>query len=183
MELGICNALKYDVRVVTPTHFLERFIKAGCVSECSASADGEHNTVEFCFHGVHRYDKFLLMSQYLLDLALLESKLMREPSSKVAAAAIYLAKVTLGISMGCGACSRSNSGRGSNCWNATLQYYTGYSLSELKDIIKVLHKRQREAAEPSWSNAARKLFNKFKVDRYLRVALNTTLAEEDLGLD
>mmetsp|Transcript_17994 Transcript_17994/g.32027 ORF Transcript_17994/g.32027 Transcript_17994/m.32027 type:complete len:243 (-) Transcript_17994:283-1011(-) len=67
--------------------------------------------------------KLSYLANYLTELSLLDYRMLHFLPSKVAASALFLARVTLGKS----------------AWSPTLQHCTGYNASELEDCVKDLH--------------------------------------------
>jgi len=143
MERCICAALSYDLQCVTTYHFMHRFMRA------SIGNGQPFKTLEY-------------LISYLLELALLQYELVSERCSLIAASAVYLARVTLGLGY----------------WTKTLEYYTGYTLRDMKKIVKCLHK----AANSAEDNACQSIFVKYKHSKYGRVALRTVPREVDLKL-
>jgi hypothetical protein len=86
--------------------------------------------------------------------------------SRLAAAAVYLARVTLGV---------HNSGV---VWTKTLEHYTGYTAEELKSTVLLMHDLQGRAEE---SDAMRGIWCKYEQANRRRVALKTVVRREDLG--
>ncbi|KAJ5072933.1 cyclin-a1-1 [Anaeramoeba ignava] len=71
-ETKVCNALKFDFTVVTPKHFLRRFIRAG---------DSDVMT--------------MLISNYLCELQLLEYSFLKYKPSIISASAVALSRAIL----------------------------------------------------------------------------------------
>lgn len=194
MERRVCNALNFTFfEIPTPHQFLFEFMRAslaGFVPEqqdhrwsaknnaCSptcvipAAATG----VQFATHSVFRD-----MSHYLLELGRLPYGPTGRNPSLLAAAAVYLARVTLGIPRALKDIAESGSARSvstySSClasssdsdsdssldpflyyWTPTLKYYTGYTQSDLRNTVTEIHEYHM-AAE---SSALKAVFNKFK---------------------
>ena len=101
MEAKICNALKFNFNYVTPYQFVHRFLRASHVSSrCSTSASllpGDE--LGMIHNGANNEINVLLkkLVLYLLDLAVLEYELVKNKPSLTTAAAVYLARATLGI--------------------------------------------------------------------------------------
>jgi hypothetical protein len=100
MELDILASLDFDILTVYPCVLLERY-------NFIANNDKRGN----------------LYSQYILELSLLEYKMLEYPSSMKAASALLLARKILGTTQ---------------AWNGLLQYTSGYSEQELKNCTKDL---------------------------------------------
>lgn len=152
MELTVCTALEFRLSQVTPYHFISEFLRAGCgcgdITCCALDNALMRNMV-----------------LYLLELSLLPSELAYTSASLKAAAAVYVARVTLGIRSGGG------------LWNKTLQHYTGYTLADLEETALTIH-RYHYAAEDSQLTSC---FSKFSKEKYNHVALKTVPLESDLG--
>jgi hypothetical protein len=73
MECTVLVALNFEIAAPTPVHFLDRLLRAG-------GADRVHRC----------------LTQYLLELGLLELRLMRHPPSLLVAAAVLLSNELLG---------------------------------------------------------------------------------------
>jgi len=146
------------------------------------------------------------MVHYLLELGRLPYGPACRNPSLLAAAAVYLARVTLGIPRtleattkattiekssssssvaGATACGDGDDSDGNNNskssnyynWTPTLQHYTGYKMAELRETVLEIH-GYLMAAETSGLKAT---FNKYKSKKYHRVALKTVLRAEELG--
>lgn len=105
MEKVVLLALEFNLTVPNALHFLRRYSKA-------ARSDSEVHT----------------LSKYLCEIAMLEYDILPHLPSRIAAAAVYLA-------------------RGS-AWNKTLEKYTQLYESDLVGVahqLKVLHQSQRKA--------------------------------------
>ncbi len=212
MEAKVCNALKFNFNYVTPYRFVHRFLRASFVSaHCSTSAsvipvDSMNDAVMRCYgvmqNGMNSETNVLLkmLVFYLLDLAVLEYKLVLRKPSLVTAAAIYLARATIGIRETTASslitfsplfgitpdnCDNSNGSIHSihnkstknSYWSKTLEYYTGYEMKDLEDSARVLHRLQQSAENCHLAG----IFNKHKGAKYMRVAMKTVLNEDDLG--
>lgn len=197
MEKRICNALNFSFyEVPTPHQFLFEFMRAslaGHVTEekeqkwsIPAAATGVGLSIDSVFRD---------MAHYLLELGRLPYAPTGRNPSLLAAAAVYLARVTLGIARalkdGASAASHSSylassmsdSDSDSSLdplwyyWTPTLKHYTGYTQSDLRETVLQIHEYQ-SAAE---SSALKAVFNKYKSKKYHRVALKTVALIEDLG--
>lgn len=75
----------------------------------------------------------LTLARYILEYSLMDYMTISLSDSKMAAAALFLAL------------QMKDLGR----WTKTLEYYTGYKVSDFTDVIKILneglHKKQKEA--------------------------------------
>lgn len=202
MEAKICNALKFNFNYVTPYQFVHRFLRASHVSSrCSTSASllpGDE--LGMIHNGANNEINVLLkkLVLYLLDLAVLEYELVKNKPSLTTAAAVYLARATLGIRESSTFASapssplfevptnttdnsndtfnsiHDSSRKSKGYWSKTLEYYTGYDVKDLEESVHLLHRLQ-ENAEDGW------VFNKHKGNKCKRVATKTVLREDELG--
>lgn len=117
-ETRICGALEFRFHKTTPLSYIDRFIHA------SAVGNG-------CLWPSTPNKIFSSLVLYLIDVSLLSKDLVSTHSSLVAAAAVYLARCTLGIT-----CPKGI------FWNDTLAYYTSYGVSDLRKPVTTLHKEQ-----------------------------------------
>lgn len=160
MERRICNALNFSVIHQTPYPYVYEFIRAS--RECpkpTCHADSS--------------PLFSNMVMYLLELGRLPYSPVTKKPSLLAASAVYVARVTLGIR------SKDLSLDPQGRWTRTLQYYTGYTRDELRDTVLALH-GYHQAAEDS---TLKSVFAKFRTKKYLRVALKTVPRLQDLGFE
>eukprot|EP00934_Nitzschia_sp_Nitz4_P000991 Nitzschia sp. Nitz4//scaffold264_size26629//14396//16211//NITZ4_008235-RA/size26629-augustus-gene-0.9-mRNA-1//-1//CDS//3329544800//991//frame0 len=148
MERRVCRALNFSLVSITPHSFLLEFMRAS--AECS-------------FPGCEPAATFQHMVNYLLELGRLPYAPVTQKPSLLAASAVYLARVTLGIAGG--------------PWTETLQYYTGYQEEDLKATVMALHSYQL-ASESSSLKAA---YAKYRTKKYNRVALKTVPLPSALG--
>jgi hypothetical protein len=148
MERRVCNALGWALSRQTPYPFIHEFMRAS--NECPNS-------------GCEIPQTFQYMVCYLLELGRLPYTPVTKKPSLLAAAAVYLARVTLGV--------------GGGEWTKTLEYYTGYSKDDLKEIVLSIHSYHSAAEDSSLKSA----FAKYRTKKYRRVALKTVPREEDLG--
>lgn len=107
MEARICNVLKFKLQGINMYHFMDRFLQA------STAGDG-HYWPSFPNETLDS------LVSYYLDLALMEYDFSRSFRSQIVASAIFLARLVLGL--------RARNGK---LWSESLQYYTGYCMSEL----------------------------------------------------
>ena len=128
MEHDICNVLKFRFyEHVTPLHFIHRFFRASDVSfhqhhESAGDETAIDNNANSHVQGINWGSNpvYQFMTEYILELALLKPRFVGMKASKVAAAALYLARATLGL--------RDSNG---NIWNETLSFYTTYEAGDL----------------------------------------------------
>lgn len=182
MEATICNALKFNLNFVTPYQYVDRFLRASYAS--SESSTLLSSTMNGAVSGANNATNVLMKKLvfYLLDLAVLEYKLVSKKPSLVAAAAVYLARATLGVreppskpfqSSYSPALQRALNG----FWSKTLEYYTGYDIWDLEECVRLLHRLQENAEDSHLTS----IFSKHKGIKCKRVALKTVVNEEELG--
>mmetsp|Transcript_18689 Transcript_18689/g.38563 ORF Transcript_18689/g.38563 Transcript_18689/m.38563 type:complete len:733 (-) Transcript_18689:46-2244(-) len=205
MERRVCNALNFSFfQAPTPHHFLFEFMRAslaGFASEhsekgqkpkgkmCAFPIDSRGRAIPASAKGVGQAidSVFRDMAHYLLELGRLPYGPAGAKPSLLAAAAVYLARVTLGIpramegaaeSVFTSATDSDARSESAVCyWTPTLEHYTGYTQGDLKETVLEIHKYHL-AAE---SCTLKAVFNKYKSKKYHRVALKTVVREEDLG--
>ncbi|CAI5463879.1 unnamed protein product [Closterium sp. Yama58-4] len=107
MEWRVLLQLNFVLATPTTKSFLRRFIRAAQVTLQAPSLQ-----LEF-------------LGNFLAELTLLDCACVAFLPSQVAAAAVFLAKLTLFPSL--------------PPWTPTLQHYTGYSVCELEQAVWVLH--------------------------------------------
>jgi hypothetical protein len=149
MELSICTALTFRLSQVTPYHYVEEFLRASCACGDPSCSAPENPVLKN-------------MVLYLLELSMLPHELAHVNASLKAAAAVYVARVTLGFR---------------DYWTKTLEYYTGWDLADLEKTVKTIH-RYHSASEES---SLKSVFVKFRSDKYSNVSLKTVPLESDLG--
>uniref|UniRef100_A0A061S9R1 Cyclin A n=1 Tax=Tetraselmis sp. GSL018 TaxID=582737 RepID=A0A061S9R1_9CHLO len=115
-ERHILQTLGFELTVPTTRVFLRRYAKAA------------------------QFDKKTdFLAQYIAELSLLDYGMVSFLPSQVAAAAVMVSRLTLGMPI----------------WDVTLQYYTGYSPRELQTCVQALHKcftNSRKAKLPAVPN-------------------------------
>jgi len=115
MESKILAALDFDILTTSSLRFLERF-------HFISSSNSNENTND-------AYKKIFYFAQYLLELSLLEYKMLEYNPSLKAASALYIARRVFKID-------------GPNPWTNTLEFHTNYKEKELlncsKDMCKIL---------------------------------------------
>lgn len=110
MERQVLGVLQFDLSAPTTKIFVRRYVKAaqvGLLAPCSQ--------LEF-------------LSNYLSELTLVDYACLRFLPSQLAAAAVFLAKLTLFPSC--------------HPWDSTLQHYTGYSAFDLQPMVVALYDLQ-----------------------------------------
>jgi len=207
MEATVCKALKFNLNFRTPYHYVDRFLRASYASSenstsisSTASLHSSHGAAMGSGNvsGMNNANNALIKKLvfYLLDLAVLEYKLVSKPPSLVAASAVYLARATLGIRQTPATTATSTQLFESNSsslpglqraikghWSKTLEYYTGYDIWDLEEPVKLLHRLQETAEDGSsdGTDASSSIFNKHKGSKCKRVALKTVVNEAELG--
>jgi len=157
LEFRVFRQLGYSLQCLTPLHYLNPYLRALRACPCRSC---EYD------HPVLRH-----MVMYLLCLARLPSGLMDKRPSLVVAAALYLARATLGIQE-----SRAPA-YPRKYWSQTLQYYTEYVVSDLRQSVLLIYNYQLQAGELEIAP-----FDKYKVENCLKVSLIPARRLEDLDL-
>eukprot|EP00546_Thalassionema_frauenfeldii_P005783 CAMPEP_0178908512 /NCGR_PEP_ID=MMETSP0786-20121207/7964_1 /TAXON_ID=186022 /ORGANISM="Thalassionema frauenfeldii, Strain CCMP 1798" /LENGTH=407 /DNA_ID=CAMNT_0020580423 /DNA_START=314 /DNA_END=1537 /DNA_ORIENTATION=- len=152
MEMAVCCALEFRLCQVTPYHFVEELLRA------SSCGNSHHLTCPVINSGLERS-----MVLYLLELSMLPYEFVKTSPRKIAAAAVYLSRITLGINNG--------------AWTSTLQHYSGFSKWELEDTVLSMHRQHSASEESKLDN----VFTKYRNEKYHRVALKTVPLRQDLG--
>jgi hypothetical protein len=96
-------------------HFVNQFLRASHACTCGVACTFDHPVLRH-------------MTMYLLELSRVSFDLSYRPPSLLTAAAVYLARATLGV--------RGETG----FWSRTLEYTTGYSVEDVKDTVIFLLK-------------------------------------------
>lgn len=137
MESKVCSILNFRLTVSTSITFLGRFLMAAKVDTTG-----------------HKYSFARLphLAHYLAELALQEYSMLLFEPSRIAAAAVALARRTLNMSP---------------VWTPTLSYYTDYNLSSLYMCEKALRRLQRNAA----SGELHAIHDKYSEEKFLGVSL------------
>ena len=178
-EASVCKALKFDLSFVTPVEYLDRFLRASYVSSMNST------TSSSIIIGMNNPTNSLMekLVHYLLDLSTLEYKLVMKKPSLVTAAAVYLARVQLGIRdvseplFEVPSCTTSSVSSKSTVWSKTLEYYTGYDTWHLEDTVKLLHDLQVNASTSEYPS----MFDRHSSSGCKKVALRTVVNKDDLG--
>jgi Cyclin, C-terminal domain len=126
------------------------------------------------FHCQNENGVFRLMCLYLAELSRLSVDLIGTKPSLIAAAIVYLARVTIGIRED-DKCHKVDE---KGYWTKTLLHYTGYNVGQIKDTVLSIHKNQFEAEKAEHLNAP---FTKYKRSSCRYVSLKTVPSKEILG--
>nr|GMC93344.1 G2/mitotic-specific cyclin-2-like [Ipomoea batatas] len=127
-ESCMLNTLQFNMSVPTPYVFLRRFLKA-------TQAD----------------KKLELLSFFLIELCLVEYKMLELPPSTLAAAAVYTAQCSLH-------CNRE--------WNQTCEWHTGYSEDQLLESSRMMVSLHQKAATGKLTG----VYRKYSISRFGGVA-------------
>jgi len=128
MEKTMLNTLGFKLTAPTGYFFLQHFL-----SLANAGRDVS------------------ILSWYLLELSLLDYKMLKFSCSQIAAATIYMAnKLTFKV----------------ECWSCTMKQYTQYSIDDLQSCTKALYKIQKKIHSSSQSA----IIKKFSSSTYDEVA-------------
>lgn len=129
MEKNILNSLGYQLTVPTPYVFLQRLLKA-----------------------IRAEKKVAMLSQYLLELALVNYNMLIFTCSEIAAAAVYTANKCI---------------YSAECWNYLLERHAVYNLDELRECALALTCLQKQARVDGLGS----VFTKFVMTKNASVAL------------
>lgn len=174
LETRICKVLQFRLHRVTPFHFVHVNLRA---SQACAAPN--------CHHFLGRASAMQQMTLYLLEISRSCYLLSHRKPSLIAAACVYLARATLGVGEKVqqhgskGGDGNNSHGSVSVYWTKTLEYYTGYTVSDLKDTVLKIHRLQISAEKSS--NGVAPAFSKYKTEANLRVSLRTVRRVEELG--
>ena len=125
LEFRVFRQLDFSLQCLTSWNYLNAYLRASRACPCRRC----------------EYDHPVLrqMVMYLLCLARLPSGLMDERPSLVVAAALYLARATLGIQ------DLQTPAYHHKYWSPTLHYYTGYTVSDLCRSVLLIYNYQLQA--------------------------------------
>jgi len=175
IEIEICTLLTFNLHIVTPHHFADIFLRASYVSGnrvdrpiCSMGYIIEDGTSHS-----NRNSTIAFMVDYLMEIALLSHEFSQIEPSRVAAAAVYLARATFGI---CDASDATNQA-GQGFFSRTLKFYSGYDGADLKEITMELY----ELHKKSQSAILKSVYDKFKTEKFGLVALRIPVEKELLS--
>jgi hypothetical protein len=150
MESDVCNILRFNLHIITPRLFCNIFLRVSHASNHSTPCSVSYN------------DVMAHMVDYLLEIALLQYDLSKEPPSKVAAAVICLSRATLN----------------QTAMTPSLQYYTGYSIQDLRHVLLLLSCAHRSASRQYFISKA--VFNKYSSADRKCVALKKPLDIDEM---
>ena len=173
-EASICSSLKFNFNYGTPYKYIDRFLRVSSATYSGRGNMDQKKTME----------RLVL---YLIDLSLVDYKFVGVKPSLITAAAVYLARATLGIREvpsptistpldSNSIIRRSSDPTAVGFWSKTLQHYTGYDKWDLENAVKML-RRLHENAENS---NLKSVFVKYKAESYGKIVLKTVLNEDDL---
>jgi hypothetical protein len=185
MERRVCNALQFSFfQEPTPYQFLLEFLRASHEGDLflqqhrQVDVDANDATTRCC----HSYCGFIPvtesvfsnMANYLLELGRLPVAPTTYKPSLLAAAAVYLARVTLNLR-----CDHPNPSCDPNgFWTPSLEYYSGYTKDDLKETVLEIHTYHLTAES---TTNLKSTFTKYRSRKYQRVALQTVIPKNNLG--
>ncbi len=164
MELDICTLLCFNLHITTPHHFAQIYTRASYVSgpipcqpACSMAQD----------------DIMALLVEYFLEISMLQYSFVMEKPSKVAAAAVYLARATLDIRDA----SDPSDVQCTSYFSKTLKWYSQYEAADLKDVVMRLHLAHSGASDANLKS----VFEKWKKSSLKKVALKLPALKDILS--
>ena len=196
-ELEIVTTLEFNLQLVSAYNFIDRFLTASYISDnWNDISDTEKDNNRRTMHSFNttsfttnpRLEATLL---FYLDMSLFDSSLVTKKRSLIAAAALYLAKTTVGL--------RDSNGE---IWNEALVEYTGYELIEigmrydsvfhvvvsnlttkffLDDVIIRLYNIHLNVLETK-NEQNRAVVKKYSDAKYLRVSRKPPILRQDIFL-
>lgn len=189
MEKNICSALRFHLQIVTPSHFVLRYLRASHVSgnQYHHHGDGTSGS-NSCLSPpppcsfLWNEDRLRYIVDYLLEIAMLEIEFVAMKPSLVAASAVYLARAMLDIrdrnhsqAHGTGT---SNDATDTNIhmdsqedhdtlygyyFSHALTHYTGYNVKSIVHVVMLLHHAHKKATTRSSTlNAVRDKYSSAK---------------------
>eukprot|EP01121_Diplochlamys_sp_Union-15-3_P005588 TRINITY_DN15918_c0_g1_i1.p1 TRINITY_DN15918_c0_g1~~TRINITY_DN15918_c0_g1_i1.p1 ORF type:complete len:237 (-),score=27.28 TRINITY_DN15918_c0_g1_i1:4-714(-) len=129
MEIDILNTLQFNLTPVTPLHFLRRLSKA-------AKSDMKAHT----------------LCKYIIEITLLDVKMLKFPPSKIAAAALYISRRMLKISP---------------IWDSTIVHYSKCSENTAKSVAIEVNDLMKRVV----SSSLLSIRQKYTSPRYGEIAL------------
>lgn len=200
MEADVCDALKFNLNFVTPKEYIDRFLRASFASsENSTSTSLSGNQAAMLGASAMNNATNMLVRKlvmYILDLSMMEYRLVTKKTSLVVASAVYLARASLGIREAATSStplfelSSGTSGSVTNrstspslqralrgYWSKTLEYYTGYDKWDLEECVLLLHRLLVKVKDPDDKRKDWKSIYKKHKD----VSKRIVVSEDDLG--
>ncbi len=160
MEAKICKLLNFHLYIITPHHFVNILLRGSHVSgngkgrpACSVSYD----------------DTMKYLVDYLLEIASMQYSFVKEPPSKIAAAAMFLARATLGI-------TDATHEESSSFFSRTLAYYSGYNVGDISSLVLELHSAHTEAN----SGSLHAVYDKYAKEKFKMVAFQVPVDKDVL---
>jgi Cyclin, C-terminal domain len=154
LEEQVCRELEFRLSCVTPHHFVNLFLRAS----------------NACPNGSCEFDHPVLRQvvMYLLALSRLSYHLSMCKPSLLAAAAVYLARATVGIRES----DPNHSVHPEGYWTRTLEHFTSYKSEDLRGAVLIIHRYQlfAETAEN-----IKGLFTKFSKSSHHFASLKTAV--------
>jgi len=197
MELQICISLRFTLKCLTLTHFLERYVLAGCVcrrasvsSECYKKgfpSSNDNKRIPSVETQLQKRPKptlstpvsdknndmlyLNLHNAHLLSIMtsyLLELAMVNNETRGPWHSKRLITAAAVYIAKVC--CFGAD-----NAWNESLTHFTGFQMEQLKEAIMAIHKLWAcsEAKENS-------VYKKYSKENYLRVARRTVVSEVDV---
>jgi Cyclin, C-terminal domain len=185
LETRICRALQFRLHRITPYHFVVLYLRASRACPVAMTTLQPHLRSSFDDDNDDGNPNTMLsMTLYLIELCRSSHAMSEKPPSLLAAAAVYLARATLGV---CNveanhATIVDSSSLGKSYWTRTLAYYTGYDLDEMIETIGQLHRLHRSAERAPATGSPVPAFTKYQAAAHHRVSLKTVRLAEDLGI-
>jgi hypothetical protein len=156
LEEQVCRVLEFRLSCVTPFHFVNLFLRAS--NACpNGSCEFDHPVLR----------KVVL---YLLVLSRLSYQLSLCKPSLLAAAAVYLARATVGIRESDPALAVHPEG----FWTRTLEHYSGYKREDLRDAVLTIHRYQLGAEK---AENMKGIFSKFSKPQQHFASLKTAVRQ------
>ena len=156
LERRVLTALQFRLHRLSPFHFVTSFLRAGRACQ----------DMNCTFHAPVQYN----LTLYLITLGRLSYSLSRYSPSVLTAAAVYLSRVTLGITH-----TDIDKEEYGKYWSPLLVQHTGYTKDDLKNPVFLLYNYQLKAEE---LNVA--VFQQFSKAKFDCVSLRTAPRVEDL---
>jgi len=128
MEQTVLNTLNFNLTYPSALHFLRRYSKAG-------SSDYTLHT----------------LCKYLIELMLIDVKLLKFPPSKVAAASVYLARAMI---------------HKTPLWSATLEHYSTYNEAQVRECAEEMN----ELLKKSQKSSLKAIRKKYALPKFGQVA-------------